>query len=251
MTTSVVMDTEFAWDPTIDHEGRDTDPEFSPHAPNAIIVSISYVVLDPESKTPVELGIVSGGDERERLTQFVRAWSTYPTRLVTFAGRGADIQLMQARLMRHMLQAPRFFESVVDVARFNNEHHLDLYEKLSLYGAQRRGGMSAWARCFGWPGKMDVDGSSVATMLRDGRESEVDAYCLCDSVQQAAIYLRTLLSRARIHRKHYDLLARELLRVALADERTRRMAERVDVGVWLEGEPRFIEWRKPKAEAAE
>lgn len=233
---ALVFDTEFVWAPGMSRSDEDGN-ERVPHPPNAIVESIGFVSLATSSEefgTPtVKLGTVVAETERERVRKFVDAWDKTKPRLVTFNGRGADVPLILARLLSYGLVAPAFTGAIAFGNRYRGEAHHDLYDLLGNYGAQRRGGLDDWARCIGWPGKGDVDGSDVARLLagEDGR-ALVDAYCLCDAVQTAAVYLRFCLVNGEISTNEYRALARELHRAALEDPRTTKVAGRVDVKTW-------------------
>jgi predicted PolB exonuclease-like 3'-5' exonuclease len=184
--------------------------------------------------TEVLIGAFSGDTEEARLRKFFKAWTKDRPRLVTFGGRGADVPLLYARAMRYGFRIGDFYDRVLHSKRYETYAHLDLHDALGSFGAQRQGGLSDWARCIGWPGKGDVDGSMVAEMLRqpDGR-AKVDAYCLSDAVQTAAVFLRYELTNGELDHDEYAVIAGELLNVAAADERTKALADAVDVGLFM------------------
>jgi SAM-dependent methyltransferase len=64
-----------------------------------------------------------------------------------------------------------------------------------------------------------VDGSQVLPLVHAGKIDEVNAYCLCDVAQTAAIFLRVELLRGSFDRAHYGELARAML--AFIDEHPR------------------------------
>ena len=69
---------------------------------------------------------------------------------------------------------------------------------LADYGAAKNARLDIYAKLVGLPGKVGVDGSQVAPMVHQGRIDEVNAYCLCDVAQTAALFLRVQLLRGEV-----------------------------------------------------
>ncbi len=240
--TTIVFDTEYTWAPGLERADKDGTPRI-PHPPNAIVESIAYVAFDTAA---VRLGTVRAATEGERVRSFVERWHKGQPRLVTFNGRGCDVPLLLARLMHHGICAPLFAGAVVGANRYRHGAHLDLYDILGGYGAQRSGGLDDWARCVGWPGKGDVDGGDVAAMLlKEGGRERVDAYCLRDAVQTAAVWLRYELTTGGMVLEEFTTRGRALVDAASADDRTAELVVKLD-GSFLRP------WRgMDEAEAAE
>lgn len=232
----LIIDTEYTWAPghgQLDAEGK---PKV-PHPPNAVIQSIAFVWLRADvGGAKVKMGVVRGHDESSRLRHFLDGLSkTNNPTLVTFNGRGSDVPLITARLMCHGIQS-RQWALIHAASRYREYDHVDLYDLLGLYGAQRRGGLDDWAQCIGWPGKLGVDGSQVASLLAAGKRDEVDAYCLCDAVQTAALFIRHQYTSDAIDQVTYLEAAGALLTAAQYDERTVAMAIMVDHETWFLGQ---------------
>ncbi len=228
---TLVFDTEFVWVPGCERQDKE-GAERIPHPPNASIESIAYVsIASPSDGKPasVKLGVIRGETERERVVSFVRGWHKNRPRLVTYGGRQADVPLLVARLMHHGVVSPQFAGGIGLAYRFRHEQQLDLYDVLGGYGAQRSGGLDDWARCIGWPGKGDTCGDDVKRLITEpGGRAKVDAYCLCDAVQTAALLLRYELTLGALEPAEYTELAGRLLHAACADDRTLKMAAKVD-----------------------
>ena len=105
---------------------------------------------------------------------------------------------------------------------------LDLMDFLSDFGAAKSGRLDVYAKLVGLPGKVGVDGSQVAPMVHAGRIDEVNAYCLCDVAQTAALFLRVQLLRGVIDRARYVSLARGLLTFFDGDARLAPVMTSVD-----------------------
>lgn len=224
---TLVFDSEFIWAEGLarfDNEGV----ERVPHPPNAVIEALAYVAIDYEP-AKVVLAVGSGDTERDRVGRFIKVFEAYGPRLVTFGGRQADIPLLVARQLHHGIVSQRFVASIAQGYRFKHENQLDLHDVLGSYGAQRSGRLTDWARCIGWPGKGEVDGSKVAELLKqpEGR-ALVTAYCLCDAVQTAALLIRYELALGAIDPGTYQQLASALLEAAKRDARTAELAASVD-----------------------
>lgn len=227
--SALVFDTEYVWVPGCEREDRDGNDR-APHPPNATVESIAFVSVTDE----IKLGVIQADTERDRVGRFVSRWAKSRPRLVTFNGRCADTPLLVARLMHHGIAAPEFAGSIHLGYRYRHEQHLDLQDVLGAYGAQRRGGMADWARCVGWPGKVDGTGADVAAKLAEpGGRTKVDAYCLGDAVQTTAVFLRWQLLMTEIDAETYRVMARRLLEATRADERVAHLAEQVDTDRWL------------------
>lgn len=228
---ALVLDTEYTWAPGLSRSDED-GTERVPHPPNAVVEAVAWVSLatSDAALTPptVKLGTIQAPTERERVVRVLTAWQKTRPRLVTFGGRAADIPVLSARCLHHGIAAPDWWGNVVFGNRYRGETHHDLHDLLGQYGAQRRGTLDDWARACGWPGKGDVDGSDVARLLEGGQRDVVDAYCLSDAVQTAAVYLRYCLATGELSPNAYTALAEELLRVVDADPRVRQVGAQVD-----------------------
>ena len=75
------------------------------------------------------------------------------------------------------------------------------------------------SRLVGLPGKIGVDGKDVGPLVHAGRLAEVQAYCLGDVFQTAAVFLRLQLVRGVLEPNHYKEAMRTLLERAAADPR--------------------------------
>lgn len=230
---ALTIDTEFTWLPGFERFD-DKGERRVPHPPNACIESIAYVsiVAGPTTPLSVAIGTIAAATEAERVAGFLARWEKTKPEIVTFGGRQADIPLITARCLAHRIPARDWLRQIAFAKRYSGAH-VDIYDELGGYGAQRYGGLDDWARCVGWPGKGDVTGADVGTLIERGERAKVDAYCLADAVQSAAVFLRLCLAKGRIDDGQYLMAARELLRVARADERVSDVAMQVNELAWL------------------
>jgi predicted PolB exonuclease-like 3'-5' exonuclease len=148
--------------------------------------------------------------------------------VVTWNGRGFDMPVITSRALKHGVSMPWWFSDRHTRYRYSPEGHLDLMDFLSDFGAAKSGRLDVYAKLVGLPGKVGVDGSQVAPMVHAGRIDEVNAYCLCDVAQTAALFLRVQLLRGVIDRARYVELARGLLTFFDGDARLAPVTSNVD-----------------------
>lgn len=230
----LVTDSEYCWADGLART-NDDGSERIPHPPNAVIESLAFVLMrasETESLT-IRMGVVSAPNEEQRIRRFLAGWmmNERPS-VVTFNGRRADVPLIVARCIHHRIVAREFIVEIGLANRYTGKH-IDLADELGGYGAQLSGKLDEWAQCIGWPGKLGVDGSQVAGLIQAGKRAEVDAYCLCDTVQTAALVLRMYHARGKLSDGQYQEAATLLLREAQREPMTAEMARRVDVDRWL------------------
>ena len=80
------------------------------------------------------------------------------------------------------------------------------------------------AKLCGMPGKVGVAGKDVGPLMHAGRLAEVQAYCLCDVVQTAAVFLRVDLLRGELGRDAYRACMTRLIAETRRDERLASVA---------------------------
>lgn len=228
----LAIDTEFTWDGVEPVDRRTGEIRF-PHPPLAHIAVIGFCSV---SAKVIKCGVIAGETERDRVAKFVDVWERSLLPIVTFNGRSCDVPLIFARCMHYGIPAVEFARNVVFTNRYRSPGHIDLYDQLGNYGAQRAGGLDDWARCVGWPGKLEMDGSKVGEALRtpEGRRV-VEAYCIADAVQTAAVRLRFDLVTGALSRELYLETARRLITAA-----TPELSGLVDISNWLLGESRQV-----------
>lgn len=125
----------------------------------------------------------------EMVRQFWKGVCHYQPRLVTFNGRGFDLPLLELAAFRYGIPARDYYQASRN--RYNG-NHVDLFDWLSNYGAARlHGGLNLLAKLLGKPGKMDVDGSQVYRMYREGRLRDINDYCLFDVLDTYFVFLRS------------------------------------------------------------
>jgi predicted PolB exonuclease-like 3'-5' exonuclease len=215
MGNHLILDIETIPDPELP---RADDSEKVPAPPFNQIVTIGCLLL--EDYVPKKLGVVGEGkDERAMLTDLATWLGKSRPTIVTWNGRGFDMPVITSRTFRHGVPMPWWYSDRSTRYRYSPEGHFDLMDFLADFGAAKSARLDVYAKLVGFPGKVGVDGSQVAPMVHAGKLDEVNAYCLCDVAQTAAIFLRVELLRGVLSREQYVACARGLLTFLDSDSR--------------------------------
>jgi predicted PolB exonuclease-like 3'-5' exonuclease len=224
MTTHLVLDIETIPDPELP---RQDDSDRVPPPPLNRIVTLGCLLL--EDYVPKRLGVVGEGkNEGAILTDFAHWLDSKKPTVVTWNGRGFDMPVITSRALRHGIPMPWWFSDRNTRYRYSAEGHFDLMDFLNDFGAAKSARLDVYAKLVGFPGKVGVDGSQVAPLVHAGKLDEVNAYCLCDVVQTAAVFLRVELLRGSIERARYKELAESLLAFIDTDPRLSPIADKID-----------------------
>jgi predicted PolB exonuclease-like 3'-5' exonuclease len=129
---------------------------------------------------------------REMVRDFWQGWSHYRSKLVTFNGRGFDLPLLEIAAYRYGIAATNHFRRASASRHRFNDGHVDLMEFITNFGAIRMtGGLNLLSKLLGKPGKMEVSGSQVYGMYRQGQLQEINDYCSFDVLDTYFVFLRT------------------------------------------------------------
>jgi len=135
--------------------------------------------------------------EAELIKSFVDRIGELSPRLVTFNGHGFDLPVLRYRAMMNRISAPglevrRYFRRYGDDA-------LDLCDALSSFNAGSKMKLNDLCSALNLAGKPDgMDGSKVEQYVREGRITEVAAYCECDVVNTYRLWLLYELFRGTL-----------------------------------------------------
>src|SRR3954453_14327172 len=137
------------------------------------------------------LGAPHAGElcEPELIQDFANRVEASKPQLVTYNGGSFDMPVLRYRAMINRLTAPglecrRYWH------RYSNDC-LDLCDALSCFNAGAKVSLNGLCRALGIPGKppTGIDGSQVDQYVRDGRLTEVAAYCETDVVATYRVWL--------------------------------------------------------------
>jgi len=224
MTAHLVLDIETIPDPELP---RLDDSDKVPAPPFNQIVTLGCLLL--EDYVPRKLGVVGEGKtEREILVDFATWLDRSRPCIVTWNGRGFDMPVITSRALKHGVSMPWWYSDRSTRYRYSTDGHLDLMDFLADYGAAKNSRLDIYAKLVGFPGKVGVDGSQVAPMVHAGKLDEVNAYCLCDVAQTAALFLRVQLLRGVLDRPRFGELSRTLLAFFDADPRLAPVTASID-----------------------
>jgi len=199
-----------ARDRLLEHSGQQSD--FFP-IPFHIPIAVATLQTDENYRIRA-LGCL-GADrfsEPDLVTRFWQLFETSQT-LVSFNGRGFDLPVMETRALKYGLSLPRYFgagqsTSTYRGSRYSTAYHLDLCDYLSNFGAvYRRGSLDVLAKVIGLPGKYMIAGEDVEYLYRQGRQKEINQYCITDVLQTYLLFLRVELLRGKIDAAAYEAAA--------------------------------------------
>jgi predicted PolB exonuclease-like 3'-5' exonuclease len=198
------------WKPTAPKTARskkpaDQVPPLYAHRPIAI-----GFALFTEDLVLQNVGCVQSDDEPGLITNFSEWVATLPATLVTFNGRGFDIPVLGLRALRHGLV--QRYVTAAHRKRYSEEHHLDLFEALTEYGALGRSGFSldTFSQVIGLPGKGEDNGAAVAGLYAKGEHAKINLYCRADVFRTSFLLFRYRLMRGQITVEQYRVAATAL-----------------------------------------
>jgi 3'-5' exonuclease len=195
-----------ARDQMLERSGQQSD--FFP-IPFHIPIAISTLQAD-ENYRIRSLGSL-GADrfsEAELVSRFWQVFENTQT-LITFNGRGFDLPVLEARALKHEIPLARYFaagqsRSPYRGSRYSDAYHIDLCDFLSNFGAAyRRTSLNLLSKLIGLPGKYNIAGEDVEYLYRQGRQKEINQYCMTDVLQTYLLFLRVELLRGKLDRTAY------------------------------------------------
>lgn len=160
----------------------------------------------------------SESDEKSEeilLRKFAEVQENDAATLVTWNGRTFDLPVLNLRSFRKGIAWPWYYTDRDVRYRYTESGHLDLMDVLSDYGACRQMKLGDAARLIGLPGKAgSFSGADIAAQVESCQgkpktyvaevTSQIENYCLSDSVQTAVLFLRHRFHRGMIDVAHYN-----------------------------------------------
>ncbi len=179
------------------------DADKIPTPPHHKVVVIGALLFDNEYNVKRLAIIADGKSESEMLSEFTNIFTKAKPDIVTFNGRGFDLPVIAARCLRYGITFSHYYKSSDMRYRYNTDGHFDIMDYIADFGATKSTSLDTIAKLCGMPGKVGVEGKDVANLVNDGKLQEVKAYCLCDVIQTAAVFLRLQLVRGIIEKERY------------------------------------------------
>lgn len=180
-------------------QARGTD--FLPLPMHRVVV-ISTVLRTADDLHVFSLG-GNGADEKETIERFFDGLERYRPELVSWNGCGFDLPVLHYRMLKHGIDAARYWELGESDRefRYNNYlnrfhwRHLDLMDVLSAYQSSARASLELTAQLLGFPGKLGMSGARVWECYRRGEIEDICNYCETDAINTYLVYLRFQLVR--------------------------------------------------------
>ncbi|MCE2992523.1 MAG: 3'-5' exonuclease [Candidatus Jidaibacter sp.] len=152
--------------------------------------------------------------EEELIKSFFTHLSGLKPRLVTFNGRTFDLPVLKYRAMKYGISAAWLYRDGDKWNNYNSRYsadwHCDLLDVLSDFGASAKVRMNEVCALLDLPGKLDVDGSKVADLYKDGKLNEIRDYCELDVANTYLIYLSYMRHTANISQQSYEQAVQDL-----------------------------------------
>jgi 3'-5' exonuclease len=182
----------------------------------------------------------SGGNleskESELIQGFFQHLSKQKARLVSFNGRTFDLPVLKYRAMLHGVDAKWLHKSGDKWNSYNSKYsldwHCDLIDAYSDFGSSARVKMDELCALFGFPGKLDVDGSQVDEMFRAKRLNEIRDYCELDVLNTYLLYLKYAHHTGTLTKSNYAKCLQDVISY-LEDNAEKREHLNTFLNAWL------------------
>jgi len=175
-------------------------------------IPIAIATLQADEDYRIRTLGCAGADRHSETEMVSRFWQIFESvqTLVSFNGRGFDLPVLETRALKCGLSLARYFGSSqakwsYRSSRYSDATHIDLCDFLSNFGAvHRRGSLDLLARLIGLPGKYMIEGEDVEYLFRQGRQKEINQYCITDVLQTYLLFLRVELLRGKLAPAAYE-----------------------------------------------
>lgn len=194
------------------------------------IVAISFLHAQIDREDGKEFyhlqEIRSGGtlefDESKLIQGFFQYVEQIKPRLVSFNGRSFDLPVIKYRAMKHGIAPKWFYTNDKYSYRYSFEHHCDLLDQLSDYGASARIKMQEACAILGIPNKLGCDGSQIESLYHSRKLSEIRDYCELDVVATYLIYLNFARHRGICTNDAFNYAKEDLLQYLQMNQDTKQ-----------------------------
>lgn len=184
-----------------------------------VAISFANIAIDHnhEGEEYTIKEIRSGGkissSEKDLVKGFFGYLEDHTPRLVSFNGRAFDLPVLKYRAMKYGVKTNIY--KLGDkwnnyTQRYSSDWHCDLHEILTDYYASGRLKLDEACNSFGYPGKVDVDGSTVYDLFKNKQIKEIRDYCETDVLNTYLVYLSYALHYGKINNRSYDMAITEV-----------------------------------------
>ncbi len=182
----------------------------------------------------------SGGNldskESDLIVGLFQHLSRLRARIVSFNGRTFDMPVLKYRAMLHGVEAKWLHKSGDKWNNYGSKYsldwHCDLIDAFSDFGASARVKMDELCALFGFPGKIDVEGSQVDEMFKANRLGEIRDYCELDVLNTYLLYLKYSLHTGSLLKNNYAKCLQDIISY-LEDNAEKRPHLNTFLNAWL------------------
>lgn len=147
--------------------------------------------------------------EKAIIERFLNAVGQHKPQLVGYNSHSSDIKILMQRGIANTIQAPEFCRRPdkpwegVDYFAKGSDFNIDLMDILGSWG-KASPSLHELATASGIPGKISVDGDSVADLYFEGRLPEIVAYNEFDAITTYLLWLQTAHFAGFINRDQFE-----------------------------------------------
>jgi len=182
------------------------------------VVAISFaeieIMKDKGKEQLILKNIRSGGKVDSKESDLIKGFFHYiennMPRLVSYNGRSFDLPVLKLRALKYGIGTEIY--NLGDkwnnyLQRYSANWHCDLHEILTDYYAAGKMRLNEVCAVAGYPGKIDVDGSTVYDLYKKNNIQEIRDYCETDVLNTYLVYLNYAL--------HYGIINKESFALAI------------------------------------
>lgn len=175
------------------------------------IVAISCVLKQQENLEIWSVG-KTDSSEKELLQRFFDGLNRFTPNLISWNGSGFDLPVLNYRALVNKVDSGLYLDQgeMNNDFKYNNylnryhSRHLDLMDFLALFGGRANASLNDVAKLCGFPGKLEMDGSTVYQNFYEGKILDIRNYCETDVINTYLVFLRLCLIRGQLLSQEYD-----------------------------------------------